>query len=51
LRAPSSDEVVTAIYAEWNNGAWGLEYFHPNVEWEMSSTTFDQTGRSRGETA
>ncbi len=47
----NSAEVVTAIYEQWNNGRWGLEHFHPNVEWEMSSTTFDQSGRSRGRDA
>lgn len=49
MRSPT--DVVTAIYAEWNSGEWGLEHFHPDVEWEMSSTTFDQTGRSRGRDA
>ena len=47
----NSAEVVTAIYAQWNNGDWGLEQFHPDVEWEMSSAAFDQTGRSRGRDA
>jgi ketosteroid isomerase-like protein len=46
-----STGVVTAIYVLWNNGEWGLEHFHPDVEWEMSSTAFDQSGRSRGRDA
>ena len=48
-RHPS--EVVAAIYSEWNDGEWGVEHFHPDVEWEMSSAAFDQTGRSRGQEA
>lgn len=46
-----SAEVVDAIYARWNRGEWGLEHFHPDVEWEMSSATFDQSGRCRGRDA
>jgi ketosteroid isomerase-like protein len=49
MRSPA--DVVTAIYAEWNRGEWGLEHFHPDVEWEMSSKTFDHSGRSRGRDA
>ena len=49
MRSPV--EIVTTIYAEWNNGEWGLEHFHSDVEWEMSSTAFDQVGRSRGRDA
>jgi hypothetical protein len=47
----SSGEVVASIYSEWNNGEWGVEHFHPDVEWEMSSVAFDQAGRSRGREA
>jgi hypothetical protein len=47
----NSAEVVASIYSEWNNGEWGVEHFHPDVEWEMSSVTFDQAGRSRGREA
>src|SRR5918992_3225843 len=47
----NSGEVVAAIYSQWNNGEWGVARFHPDVEWEMSSATFDQTGRSRGRDA
>ena len=47
----NSGEVVASIYSEWNNGEWGVEHFHPDVEWEMSSVAFDQAGRSRGREA
>ncbi|MGH2701303.1 MAG: nuclear transport factor 2 family protein [Actinomycetota bacterium] len=47
----NSGEVVAAIYSQWNNGEWGVEHLHPEVEWEMSSAAFDQTGRSRGRDA
>jgi ketosteroid isomerase-like protein len=42
-------DVVAAIYSRWNEGDWGLEYFHPDVEWELTGGgTFDQAGESRG---
>src|SRR4051794_19429107 len=47
----SSAEVVTSIYEQWNDGEWDLEHFHPDVEWEMSSAAFDESGRSRGRDA
>ena len=28
-------EVVSATYAAWNAGDWGLERIHPQVEWEL----------------
>jgi hypothetical protein len=46
---PKAVEVVTAIYGAWNAGDWGLEHFHPNVEWELTGQgTIDQAGPSRG---
>src|SRR5438093_7947091 len=42
-------EVVTAIYAAWNTGDWGLEHFDPDVEWELiGKMALDQTGTIRG---
>jgi ketosteroid isomerase-like protein len=46
---PKAAEVVAAIYTAWNAGEWGLEHFHPNVEWELAGQgTIDQAGASRG---
>ena len=47
----NSAEVVAGIYSQWNAGEWGVEHFHPDVEWEMASSAFDQTGRARGRDA
>jgi 2-C-methyl-D-erythritol 2,4-cyclodiphosphate synthase len=45
-------EVVTATYAAWNAGEWGLERFHPQVEWELiGRVALDQTGPTRGRDA
>jgi ketosteroid isomerase-like protein len=45
-------EVVTAIYAAWNAGDWGLEHFHPQVEWELTGKmALDQTDTIRGRDA
>jgi ketosteroid isomerase-like protein len=45
-------EVVTAAYAAWNAGEWGLEHFHPQVEWELiGEMTLDQAGPMRGRDA
>ena len=44
---PSANlELVRSIYAAWNAADWGLEHFHPQVEWELSG--LDQTGRVTG---
>jgi ketosteroid isomerase-like protein len=49
---PKAVEVVTAIYGAWNAGDWGLEHFHPNVEWELTGQgAIDQAGPSRGRDA
>jgi ketosteroid isomerase-like protein len=44
-------EVVSAIYAAWNAGEWGLEHFHPDVEWDFGKQTIDQTDAIRGREA
>jgi ketosteroid isomerase-like protein len=45
-------EVVASIYATWNAGEWGLEYFHSDVEWEFTGAgTLDESGASRGRDA
>ena len=45
-------EVVTSIYGTWNAGDWGLDHFHPNVEWEWrGERPFDEAGSSRGRDA
>jgi ketosteroid isomerase-like protein len=42
-------EVVTATYAAWNAGDWGLERFHPDVEFELiGKVALDQTATIRG---
>ena len=42
-------EAVRATYAAWNEGDWGLERFHPEVEWELlGKGAFDQAGPARG---
>jgi ketosteroid isomerase-like protein len=49
---PEPLEVVTATYTAWNAGDWGLEHFHPDVEWEVTGGgTLDQAGASRGRDA
>jgi ketosteroid isomerase-like protein len=42
-------EVVSATYAAWNAGDWGLERFHPQVEWDLAA--LDQAGPGRGRDA
>jgi ketosteroid isomerase-like protein len=45
-------EVVSATYAAWDAGDWGLEYFHPELEWELTGKgALDQTGTNRGRDA
>jgi ketosteroid isomerase-like protein len=45
-------EVVTATYAAWNEGDWGAELFHPDVEWELTGKgALDQAGPRRGRDA
>lgn len=42
-------ETVAAIYAGWNAGEWGLEHFHPDVDWELlGAGRLDQAGPARG---
>jgi ketosteroid isomerase-like protein len=44
--------VVRSIYAAWNGGDWGIEHFHPDVEWEVTGAGgLDQVGRSHGRDA
>jgi ketosteroid isomerase-like protein len=46
------NEVVTATYDAWNAGEWGLERFHPHVEWELTGKgALDQAGPMRGRDA
>jgi ketosteroid isomerase-like protein len=46
---PDAVKVVSATYAAWNAGDWGIEHFHPDVEWELTGQgTIDQAGPSRG---
>jgi ketosteroid isomerase-like protein len=46
------DAVVRSVYAAWNAGDWGLDHFHPGVEWEvMGVGGLDQVGRSHGRDA
>jgi ketosteroid isomerase-like protein len=45
-------EVVTATYDAWNAGEWGLQRFHPHVEWEViGKAALDQAGPTRGRDA
>jgi ketosteroid isomerase-like protein len=45
-------EVVTATYAAWNAGDWGLEHFHSDAEWELiGKMALDQTGTIHGRDA
>jgi ketosteroid isomerase-like protein len=45
-------DVVRAVYAAWNAGEWGIEHFHPNVEWELTSEgSVDQAGAAQGRDA
>jgi ketosteroid isomerase-like protein len=44
-------DVVTAVYATWNAGEWGLENFHPDVEWDFGKMAPDQTYPIRGQDA
>jgi ketosteroid isomerase-like protein len=50
IRMPrDTTEVVSATYAAWNAGEWGLERFHPQVEWELiGQAALDQAGPTRG---
>lgn len=48
---PDAIEVVTATYAAWNAADWGIERFHPEVEWNMGQMSLDQTGQARGRNA
>jgi ketosteroid isomerase-like protein len=49
-RAPV--DVVTSIYGAWNAGEWGLEHFHPDVEWGFAGEgPLDEAGSSRGRDA
>jgi ketosteroid isomerase-like protein len=43
-------EVVSATYAAWNAGEWGLERFHPQVEGEFQGA-LDQAAPTRGRDA
>ena len=47
----TGDDVVRTLYAQWNAGEWGLEHFHPDVEWAASGEAFDEAGPSRGRDA
>jgi ketosteroid isomerase-like protein len=53
IRMPQdATEVVSATYAAWNAGEWGLERFHPQVEWELvGQGALDQAGHTRGRDA
>jgi ketosteroid isomerase-like protein len=45
-------EVVSATYAAWNAGAWGLERFDPHVECELiGGAGFDQPDAMHGRDA
>ena len=45
-------EVVSATYAAWTTGEWGLDRFHPDVEWELiGGGALDQAGPMRGRDA
>jgi ketosteroid isomerase-like protein len=45
-------EVVTAMYAAWNAGEWGLERFHPDAECELiGKAGFDQADTLHGRDA
>jgi ketosteroid isomerase-like protein len=45
-------EVVSATYAAWNAGDWGLERIHPHIEWELTGkAALDQNGPTRGRDA
>jgi ketosteroid isomerase-like protein len=45
-------EVVTATYAAWNAGDWGLEHFDPDVKWELiGKMALDQVDTIRGRDA
>jgi ketosteroid isomerase-like protein len=52
MSAQDPVEVVDATYAAWNSGEWGLELFHPQVEWELTGrAALDQAGPTRGRDA
>jgi ketosteroid isomerase-like protein len=45
-------EVVSATYAAWNSGKWGLERFHPEVVCELiGNAALDQAGPMHGRDA
>jgi ketosteroid isomerase-like protein len=45
-------DVVADIYAAWNAGDWGLEHFHPDVDWDFGKVAApDQTEPIRGRDA
>jgi ketosteroid isomerase-like protein len=45
-------EVVTATYAAWDTGDWGLERFHPDVEFNLiGNAGFDQPDTIHGRDA
>jgi ketosteroid isomerase-like protein len=45
-------EVVTAVYAAWNAGDWGLEHFDSDVKWELiGKMALDQADTIRGRDA
>jgi ketosteroid isomerase-like protein len=47
-----SVDVVTAVYAAWNAGEWGLEHFHPDVEFHLlGEMALDQADPIRGRDA
>jgi ketosteroid isomerase-like protein len=50
--ASDAIEVVRTTYAAWNRGDWGLEHFHPEVEFEiLGKAALDQSGRIHGRDA
>jgi ketosteroid isomerase-like protein len=45
----SSLETVRAVYDDWNHGEWGLESFHPEVEYALvGKAAFDLARATRG---
>ena len=38
---------MSATYAAWNAGDWGLERFHPQVEWDLAALDQARPGRGR----
>jgi ketosteroid isomerase-like protein len=42
-------EIVRAVYDTWNGGDWGLERFHPDVEFQViGGGSLDQLAPTRG---